>query len=229
MAKIIGPCYSLEASGKMGPFVFSKNGSGPIVRQWYPPVNPRSFSQTSWQRLYFQKVAFSWNNLDAASAQKWLSFAQTWSNHSSNSRSNGLTAHNYFFKFNLRRLLCGATISSNPPLSPVCSYFPNLQIVWTSSGASLSWDLTIPNGGGITVRQVRNLLSINFRGKKGAISNVFVYGTTSPQLVTPPCGGGSLHGPGPAFNCNTWLHFWVQAIDNFGRATPELFFPIRSS
>jgi len=226
MAKVWNPFLSTHASGRCGALIAINTRYGAVLRAWYPPVDSFSVSQTRYRREFWTPIMSAWNQLSAARVLAWNEYAEQFYPTPPSLSGSRPNAQNCFFKVNMGRLLSEQTIVSDPPLNPAAAYFPTLAIVWTVNGASLSWTPAIPAAASIQVRQTRNLKAVNRAPVRGTISNVFTNADSSPQLVTPPCGGGSTGGPGAAFNCGTYIHFHLRAIDSRGRMTPELFLPI---
>lgn len=76
MARIVGGSPMGELSGKMGGFVFSRNKSGPYIRQYVVPVNPNTLAQIG-SRANFGTAAAAWHNLTNIQKMAWQSYATT--------------------------------------------------------------------------------------------------------------------------------------------------------
>jgi len=74
MARVIGNPFG-ELRGKLAGSVFSKNASGPIVRQYVIPTNANSGSQAD-SRLRFRGAVMVWKTLTQVIQQGWEVFAK---------------------------------------------------------------------------------------------------------------------------------------------------------
>jgi hypothetical protein len=71
MAKLSGPCFSLDASGKLGDtVVFSKWKGRNYARQWLIPANPKSPGQTGI-RAMFSMLSQAWYALSSLIKATW--------------------------------------------------------------------------------------------------------------------------------------------------------------
>lgn len=229
MAKVVGPLHSVDATGSFGSLTYYHGIGGQTVRIKYPPCDPKSFAQTRWRRRNFAWINNSWTALSKKNVDLWNDFASSFPRKSGSIRSTALGGKDWFRRLCLNLQIIQGPILTHPPDTPSPDYFPELDIVWTSSGASLSWSPALQPGQGIVVRQLRNLMGTSLYSRKSPISHVFKLPTTSPQLLTPP--SGSSGGPGtlPAIYPGSYIQFWVYSIDGWGRSTPWLSFHILTS
>lgn len=229
MALVTGPLHSFDARGKCGPLIFFRGRGGNCVRAWYPPVNPNSISQTYWRRNINREIFHLWSNLDKTSRESWYTYSELYFPHRSSLSASRPSAKDCFIGYNTLHFYAFGYYSETPPLNPCPSFFPDIDVIWTGSGASLSWSPALEQHHFIFVRQRRLLTSANFAPCIGPISHLFDYTDLSPQLVSPAAGNGGGPGNLPPFNAHSWIHFFVRVMDNSGRLTVEQFFPIETS
>jgi len=74
MARILGSLIG-ELSGKLGGYVFSRNGSGAYIRQYVKPINPNSVAQAAARQL-FTNAASSYHALVDFQKANWSDFAK---------------------------------------------------------------------------------------------------------------------------------------------------------
>lgn len=75
MAKIKFGALMVDARGKLGGHVFSKNRGGAYMRTKVTPTNPQASAQMA-VRLLFGAIASSWSSLAAASRESWNNAVQ---------------------------------------------------------------------------------------------------------------------------------------------------------
>lgn len=107
MAKVNGPLFSLEASGKLGnALVYGKWKGRPTVREYVTPANPRTLDQIN-QRLAISLTTYLWVNgysLEGA----WDALATAAS----------ISPFNAFTRFNVERIKAGLPPLISPTATP---------------------------------------------------------------------------------------------------------------
>jgi len=77
MAKVIGPCFGLDARGTLGKaMVYSIRRGVNYVRNFTTPRNPKSAAQLENRAAYADGVSkWRWNVIDASAKTLWKSYA----------------------------------------------------------------------------------------------------------------------------------------------------------
>lgn len=220
MARVLQPLLSSNASGMCGPLVGVRGRRGSRLRGWANPCDPRTSLQTWNRRRVWAYTAQLWLGVGLYYLDEWEDFAARYKDVETSAGVSGLSARQWFFRFMVRSLRYGLPGVGTPPPSPGCSYSPDLGLVWTGSGAELSWTPAITGWDAIVVRQARNEPLARLRPVQGTISHIFRLADSSPQLITPGIGGGGGPGDLPPIYGLTSLHVHVWCLDQYGRFTP---------
>ncbi len=104
-----------EMRGSIGGWVFSRNSSGPYIRNRGVPVNPNSPLQ-QLRRAAFQDVAAAWTAIAGPQQrQAWNEWASQVSWLNPLGQTIKLSGFNQFLRLNCARVLAGSAIQSDPP------------------------------------------------------------------------------------------------------------------
>lgn len=226
MAKCLGPGMSMETRGTVGPIVFTRSRYGSICKPSFDQYDRKTQNETDQRAGVFSRAVFAWENQPRTVVASWADFARNWPVHDVFGNPITLTARDWFIKFYSRCLRFDITPYVYPPLTPTCDYHPSMNVDWTVSGARLTWSPAIPTNNRIIVRQLRNLCACHLAPRVGSISHVLTESDTSPELLSPAAGPTGGPGSQPGFNAGSFIHFHLQTIDDYGRASPRLFFPL---
>lgn len=104
----------VEARGKLGGTVFSRNASGSYMRSKITPTNPGTNSQ-SLQRSKFSSVSQKWRSLDDPQRLSWENLAKELSRTNIFGDNVPLSGFNCFSRLNNNLLLCGVGMISVAP------------------------------------------------------------------------------------------------------------------
>lgn len=228
MAIVNGPAHSEEATGSVAGVSYSYEGSSTNARARVTPNNVRSPSQGEYRRRVFNRASFEYSNLSIPIFETWLLDSETRIIQNKLGKPYQARPRIIFMKRVLSQLL-----GENPNVvvgkaGHSASYLPDLELIWTGSGAQLSWSEPITGSGLIFVKQWRNLLLTQHRWQKFIISHIFTSDYSSPQLLTPALGGGSGPGNLPPLTAGTFQVFIVQCFDSNAFGSPKRTFRIQS-
>jgi hypothetical protein len=226
MALTINPCLSTDAVGRIGNIIFSHSRNGHCVRSWYPPCNPASPSQTAHRRSNFAYAQYLWQNETRAIVDAWIDASRNWVRISKFGHAYTPPARQFYVQCQMNRFAAGLSRIYSPPSSMICNYFPSINVEWDPLGLTAEWSPEIPSECAIIFFQKRLPRPVRYAPQKGVISHVFVHGDTSPKFLSPEAGPTGGPGSQPAFALNSWIHIHARAIDEFGRSTCVLFWPI---
>ncbi len=229
MAKCLGPALALETRGTIGPIVFSRSRYGTIIKPSIDQYDRFTPEQTDQRAGVFARAAYQWENQPKSIIDLWIDFSRNYPVPDVFGTQIYLSPRDWFMRFYCRFLRFNITPRVVPPLTPTCDYHPTMAVAWTVSGARLTFAPAIPADNRIIVRQMRNLCASNIAPVMGSISHVFTESDTSPELISPAAGPTGGPGTQPGFNAGSYIHFFLQSIDDYGRASPRLFFPILTS
>lgn len=228
MAKILNPFLTSVCSGSIGGVTYSPSRWSTVGRVRYSPVQPRGQAITEMRRLHFSFLSYTWGNYPAVTIAQWQIYTENFFSSRNRLSGRSLSPRNIFFRHALNELLLGNPVHSEAPILPSCSYYPEFTITYTASGYLLTFSPEIPNNCGILVRQKRNLWPRNIASIRGPIVNVLTDASLSPVLISPPANDGGGPGDAPAFSYNSYTHFFVRAVDDLGRSTPELVYVVHA-
>jgi hypothetical protein len=116
IVKLQSPIAGLR--GKYGGMIFSANGSGPYVRQWCMPPDPKSVLQTPL-RADLTSIRHSWSNLTQGQIDDWnaLAAAPPEIDYNSLGEEILLSGSAWHTRVNMRRVLSGDAIEDNCPVN----------------------------------------------------------------------------------------------------------------
>lgn len=78
MAKVYGPLFSIEASGRLdNSLVFKKTRFGNVVGKFPKPVTTPATALQTTIREYFQLGSTAWKNANSTVKEAWNSYAST--------------------------------------------------------------------------------------------------------------------------------------------------------
>lgn len=110
----IGPPTG-EMRGSIGGWVFSRNSSGPYIRNRGIPVDPNTPLQ-QYRRAAFQEVAAAWTaTLGSQNRQAWNDWASQVSWLNPLGQTIKLSGFNHFLRLNCARVLAQSAIQGDPP------------------------------------------------------------------------------------------------------------------
>ena len=136
MAKVRGPLFSMEASGKQGALVYARNPYGQYTRAAPGAALSPSGEQIAW-RDAMSAVVNTWQTdagITAARRAQWEDFAKSWTVPDRWGRRIKLDAGTWFRKFGLHRQRKGLGLHLGPPIDPDCNYYPTLSYTQTADG-----------------------------------------------------------------------------------------------
>ena len=226
MSLTINPCLSSYARGRCGGLTFSKSRSGSFCKTWYPQCNSKTPWQTNVRTNVFAAANYEWQNQPLNIVLLWIDFARDLRFSNALGERYTPSPRQAFLKLAMNRLSAGLGVNVIPPPSMVPDYHPQISVIWSSNGIQANWLPDIPLDHAIIFYQKRFARPVQQRNKIGIISHVFYNGDPSDPLLSPPA--GPTGGPGrlPAFSANSWINVNARCIDNYGRSTPVLFWPI---
>jgi len=228
MALAIGPAYSTQARGKVGGITYCSGNSTAICKPTTFPCRGMSAAQTQQRRMVFSEVAWQWTNASLETRTLWEDFARELTFVSRLGRAYTPTGRQVYYRLCMSSLSAGYGLLVSPPMlySPV--YYPKLDIIFDTSGASLSWDTAIPAYTTIMVAQKRNLNLGAWRPRRTTISHRFTSADSSPQIICPPIAGGGGPGDFPPVNGHVLCQFHVWICDSFGRTSVKQFWHLEA-
>lgn len=156
-----------DARGKLGNMIFSRNASGPYIRPFKVPANPKSYTQTLY-RAILSYVASLWSTLSDSQRLGWNILATTQQTTNSLGKPSRQSGFNLFVRLNMNQLfITGAYIHdapTNPQVPPglnftsaVCATDPYESNTGT---ITLTVDPSGPPPGGFTTYYVHQLRSL---------------------------------------------------------------------
>lgn len=103
-----------EIRNKIAATVFSRNGSGAIIRNRIKPVNRRSTTQTE-QRQLLSSLAASWRGLTAAQRESWIAAAPDFPQQDNLGQTITLSGEQFFIRCNANLVLIGQSQITSAP------------------------------------------------------------------------------------------------------------------
>lgn len=128
MAKVEGPLFSQDASGKQGALVYARNPYGLYTRAAPGAAGAPSAEQTAWRNA-MSAVYTTWETdagITPARRAQWMDFARAWPVRDRWGRRIYLDAARWFCKFSIHRQRKGLGLHPGPPIDPSCAYYPTL-------------------------------------------------------------------------------------------------------
>lgn len=220
MATVSGPLQSVDASGSLGALTYQTSVSGKVCKLRYPGVNTRSIKTTDYRRQVISQLSHTWRSLDLPSLHKWREFAKEFTVYTVSGGQKRISARDWYFRLNVDRIrILGAPLS-DPPISPVCDYFPQLAVEWTASGYALYWSPVIPGSYYLVIKQLRNRTQAQQFNTYAPLWGALDSGNSSPRLISPAAGVADPNSDLPPVYYSLYTDFQIYALDYQGRQSP---------
>lgn len=184
MAKLSGPCFSLDASGKLGDtVVFSKWKGRNYARKWLKPSNPQSSGQTGIRSM-FGMLAAAWGALAANVKSTWDALAV----------SLNVSSFNAYMKVNMTRWRNFETPTQAYPAAETISGTTVATLVTTGGDGKVDISGTLTSGTdqwGVII--FRDTAEITVPSWDKVIAVLPTDGGTAFTMVDSPLTAGTYH------------------------------------
>lgn len=148
MAKIKFGAMMVDARGKLGGHVFSKNRGGSYIRTKVTPSNPQTEAQVE-QRSFLSSFSQTWRTLTEAQRLAWSAVVSQYSTTNVFGDNVNPSGSNLFTRLNINSALAGGTLISTPPLPLGTATPANLSVASDVSGSGVIIDFdpaAVPTG-----------------------------------------------------------------------------------
>lgn len=144
MAKIQFGGTVMDARGKVGGGMYSKNRSGAYIKRKVTPTNPNTGPQTV-VRTHFTDLTKAWGGtLTPANRTNWNNFAALWPRTDVFGNSVKISGQNMYISLNQRALQIGSAIIADPPADLTVASIPvdSTSLVVASTPGSMIFNQT---------------------------------------------------------------------------------------
>lgn len=155
MAKFTPGAIVSEIRNKIAATVYSKNGSGAIIRNRVTPINRRSTGQTE-QRQVLASLSSGWRGLTQAQRDAWNAAAPNFPQTDSLGQTVILTGEQLYVRLNANLTLIGAALITSPPVPT--SFDPLTVSIASLTAAAFTVGFTpdpVPTGFSLIIRATR--------------------------------------------------------------------------
>ena len=188
MVKVNGPLFCLNAIGKLGDNVYSRNQYGANVYSPKAYVYSGSTEQLLWRAALTYLISY-WENdtlLTDAQRQMWVELAQEIPGKSYYGNRINLAGRDWFVKLNIFRRRAGLGVHKTPPVRSSCSYYPTVSFSQDSSGVWATLDPLLTGDELFSCSTVVNQsLQRKFLPHLTKFAGIFKSTDSSPFLVIP--------------------------------------------